>query len=175
MKTWTSTVGKINKTNGYTYLVVLVVVVVMGISAEATTRLTSTIIKRDKEQELLFRGQAYVKAIKSYYLAGKTVKTFPQSLGDLLKDPRYVNKKHLRKLYVDPFTNQADWILIRNKLGGISGLASSSKKSSLKTANFPAGLELFEKALNYSQWHFEYNPNITSINIKVPQRVMPIS
>lgn len=168
MKTWTSTVGKINKSNGYTFLVVLIVVVVMGISAEATSRLTSTIIKREKEQELLFRGQAYAKAIKSYYLAGKTIKTFPKSLDDLLKDPRYIDKKHIRKLYIDPLTNKPDWVLIRDKLGGISGIASSSEELAMKTANFPAGLESFEKTTNYTQWRFVYSPEIRVFSQKSP-------
>ena len=98
MKTKISIVGKINTTKGFTYLVVLAVVVVMGISAEATVRLTSTILKREKEKELLFRGQAYANAIESYYLASKTTKSFPRNLKDLLKDTRYLKKRHLRKL-----------------------------------------------------------------------------
>ena len=160
VKTKISTVGKINTTNGFTYLVVLAVVVVMGVSAEATVRLTSTIIKREKEQELLFRGQAYINAIQSYYLSGKTTKSFPKKLEDLLKDSRYIQKRHIRKLYSDPFTNKSDWMLIRNKNGGINGVASRSESIPSKVANFPIGLGAFEKAETYSQWHFKYIPNI---------------
>ena len=156
MKTKISIAGKINTTKGFTYLVVLAVVVVMGISAEATVRLTSTIIKREKEKELLFRGQAYVKAIESYYLSGKTTKSFPKKLEDLLKDSRYIQKRHLRNLYLDPFTNKADWILLRNKIGNIRGVASRSEGIPLKVADFPIGLEHFEKATTYSDWRFEF-------------------
>lgn len=160
VKTKTSTAGKVKSSEGYTYLVMLAVVVIMGISAEATTHLTSTILKREKEQELLFRGQAYIKAIESYYLSGKTIKSFPQSLDDLIKDSRYLQRKHIRKIYPDPFTKKADWVLIKNKLGRITGVASSSEDIPLKTSNFPVGLEIFEEAKTYSQWRFEYNPNL---------------
>ena len=156
VKTKISTVGKIKTSKGFTFLVILAVVVVMGISADATVRLTSTVLKREKEQELLFRGQAYIKAIGSYYLSGKTINSFPKKLEDLLKDSRYIQKRHLRKLYPDPFTNKADWKLLRNKEGGITGVVSRSEGIPLKTANFPIGLESFEQAATYSDWRFEF-------------------
>ena len=155
----TSTAGKPpNSQRGFTYLMVLAAVVIVAILAEAAVALSSRMAQADREAELLFRGQAYRDAIKSYYDAGTPVKTFPRALEDLLKDPRFANKHHLRALYADPFGQGKDWVLVRAADGGIAGVASSSKEEPLKKANFPKGLEKFEAAQSYSDWIFEYTP-----------------
>jgi type II secretory pathway pseudopilin PulG len=142
---------------GYTYIMVMAAVVVVGIGASAAVELASSIKMQDDERELLFRGMAYQTAIQSYYNSGKTVKTFPRELSDLLQDTRYIHRRHLRRLYSDPIANQ-DWTLIFGSDGGIQGVASKSKKKPRKTGNFPLGLESFENAEHYSEWIFIYDP-----------------
>ena len=137
---------------------VLAAVVVVGILAESAVALSSRMTQADREAELLFRGQAYRNAIKSYYEAGNPVKAYPRTLEGLLKDPRFPNKHHLRTLYADPLGQDKGWVLIRASDGGIAGVASSSKAEPLKKANFPKGLEKFEAAQSYSDWIFEYTP-----------------
>jgi len=102
---------------------VLVAVVVVGILAEAATLLTSRMTQADREQELLFRGLAYKKAVESYYRAGGS---YPRALDDLLKDPRTPGvRRHIRALYPDPFarSDKKEWTLIRAADGGITGVA----------------------------------------------------
>ena len=140
---------------------ILIAVVVLGIVATAASTTLYYVAQSDREAELLFRGLAYQKAIKSYYQAGRSVKTFPKTLDDLLLDSRFQQKvHHLRALYSDPMNLKGEgaWTLIRVEQGGIVGVASASQEQPLRTANFPYGLEHFEEASSYSDWIFEYQP-----------------
>ncbi len=145
---------------GFTYVMVLAAVVVVGILAEVAVVLTSRTVKSERETELLFRGTAYRNAIRSFYEAGSPVRAFPRRLEDLLNDPRFPNRHHLRALYPDPMSPDAkgEWLLIRAPDGGIAGVASSSKEEPLKKGNFPMGLEQFTGARTYADWVFEYQP-----------------
>lgn len=160
---------------GFTYAMVLVAVVVLAIFAEVATTTTMRAVQTEREAELLFRGQAYMRAVQSYYEAGTAIKVFPRSLEDLVKDPRFAQKHHLRALYADPMaprkdnaapdqkaTGAEDWRLIRAADGGISGVASRSTAVPLRSANFPKGLEKFESAKSYADWVFEYKPPLTA-------------
>ncbi len=145
---------------GFSYLMVLAAVVVVGIVVEVAHLTTWRILKADREVELLFRGEAYRRAIKSYYEAGTTLKSFPRSLEDLVKDPRFAGKRHIRALYQDPMSKdeRSGWRLIRAPDGGIAGVASRSKEEPLKQANFEKQYEQFAGAKSYSDWVFEYQP-----------------
>jgi len=159
-----STVGNPkNSQNGFTYVMILVAVIVMGMFAEVATTFTSRAKQMDNEAELLFRGMAYRDAIRSYYESGKPIKSYPKSLNDLIKDPRYIHKSHLRALYSDPFgKNDGEWRLIRANDGGISGVSSQSKLIPLKTGNFRPEYEKFENSTAYADWIFEYVPKLVS-------------
>lgn len=156
----TSTVGnQKNSQRGFTYVMILVAVIVMGMFAEVATSYSSRARQMDREAELLFRGAAYRKAIKSYYDSGKPIKAYPKTLDDLLKDPRSAYKIHMRVLYPDPMGKEkGEWKLIRTADGGISGVASASTEAPLRTGNFPKDFEKFADAKTYSEWIFEYVP-----------------
>lgn len=139
---------------GFTYAAVLAAVVVVGIAAEVATLSTTRIVRAEREAELLFRGQAYQRAIASYRRAHGA---FPRALDDLLDDPRSPGRRHIRALYPDP-VGEGEWRLIPAAGGGIGGVASRSTARPLKTANFPPGLETFGEAEAYSEWVFEYAP-----------------
>lgn len=136
----------------------LIAIVALSLFAGIAVQTTSSISKADKEKELIFRGQAYRNAIASYYRAGRLRKEYPSSLEALLKDPRFPNKHHIRRLYLDPITNSKIWMLIYNEDGGIIGVASTSKKHPTRQQGFPIGLEHFEKAETYHGWHFKWSP-----------------
>ena len=153
-----SIAGKLRKSSqhGFTYIMVLVAVIIVGLLAGVGTYVTSRLIKVDLETELLFRGQAYKNAIKRYH---ESRKFFPRSLNDLLLDPQSVSKRYLRALYPDPMgKDKKEWVLIPARDGGIAGVASAGKETPLKQVNFPKGLERFQGAKSYSDWIFEYVP-----------------
>lgn len=145
---------------GFTYILLLVVLATASILAGVTASVTSTYVQRDLEQELIFRGLQYRRAIESYYQAGMP-RAYPRSLDDLLKDPRFVHRIHLRRRYEDPFERGSeDWLTVINEQGDIIGVASRSKKKPLKTANFPKEVMIIDGETSYQNWHFVYIPEV---------------
>lgn len=155
-----STAGK-HRSNerGFSYVMVLAAVVVLGIMTEVTSSLSSQEKRADLEAELLYRGMTYRNAIRSYYRANGL---YPRTLDDLVKDNRHPDKHHLRTRYADPMmppgVENGGWNLVRDNSGGIRGVSSSSAHEPRKTSNFPKGLEKLEGATSYAQWVFEYIP-----------------
>ena len=147
------------KDTGFTYISVLILVVVTGIALTGASRYWSAAVKREKEAELLFRGDQIKRAIGSYYNSapGAQKNTYPPSLKDLLKDKRYpAVKRHLRKLYKDPMTKDGEWHLVLDSKGAIKGVCSTGTKQPVKTGRFKKEYKNFEAAEKYSDWQFIY-------------------
>ena len=92
---------------GFTYLVLLAVVAVMGVVLAAAGEVWHTALKREKEQELLFVGDQFRRALNLYrmHTPGQCQALTRCSLEDLLKDPRAPGvQRYLRKIYADPIT-----------------------------------------------------------------------
>lgn len=161
---------------GFAYPIVFVAVVALGIGALAAVELESTALQREREAELLFRGQAIREAIRLYYEKSPgTLKTFPQDLKDLISDPRTPGtRRYLRKLYRDPMTLAGEWVLIRGTGGGIRGVRTASERAPFKRANFPKGLESFAGKEKVSEWVFEYAPALPQPPpVAVPPKQIP--
>ena len=149
---------------GFTYIMMMVAVLIVGISAGMGVTLVSREVRADREMELLFRGMAYREAIRRYYQAGQ-IKSYPRSLEALVMDPRFPGRRYLRDLYRDPMAGEkGEWQLIRGADGGITGVASRSKAEPFKRANFPEGYEKFADAQTYSEWIFSYIPQAAPKN-----------
>lgn len=149
--------------NGFTYLGLLAFVAIMGISLAGAGVIWRTVQQREKEQELLFIGGEFRRAIGAYY--EKTpgpVKKYPQSLEDLLTDDRQlVAKRYLRKIYVDPMTGKGQWGMVNAPAGGVMGVHSLSEDEPLKSGNFGAANKDLEGKRKYSEWLFVYVPSAT--------------
>lgn len=147
--------GKRGKQKGFTLVIVIIAVLISGILAESAFNYTYYLVKSEKEKELLFRGQAYLDAIKSYYEAVPiSQRKYPQTLDELLSDSRFLYRRHIRALYIDPFTNKS-WRLIRDKKGGIEGVVSAYDGKPLKKNNFPQRFLHFADTDKYSGWVFK--------------------
>ena len=151
------------KETGFTYIMVLLALVVIGLSLSVVGRYWHFIDKKDREEELLFRGNQFVRAIDGYFKSahGK-VKIYPKSFEDLLKDPRSLKpKRYLRRLYKDPFTGEADWVpIIEKKSGRIKGVKSRSTESPIKTDGFPERYKKFKNKGSYDEWEFVHKPGM---------------
>lgn len=173
--------------NGFTYIFALTLVMIMGIMLAMTGQSWQMIMKREKEKELLFRGNQIKEAIENWYnpqfpsTSGRRV-IFPlNSLEELVKSPHTQNLRFLRQLYKDPMTGE-DWELIRGfvpgaptgrTLSGITGVASKSTAPTLKIsfANYSSlsslgvkksnpGEEGFkDRPLQYRDWQFVRDPS----------------
>ena len=141
---------------GFTYLTALMIIMVMGIMLGAVGQSWRTVMQREREEELIFRGTQFMDAIERWNKGVKHVKTPLRDLKDLVSDPRTVETtRYLRRLYTDPMTGK-EWNVINDPNLGITGVASTSQDRPLKTGNFPTGLEFLEKKEKYSDWLFVY-------------------
>ena len=143
---------------GYTLVAVIVAIGVMSILMAAAVPVWRHVMKREKEKELLFRGNQYIEAIDRYY---RKFGRLPIQLEELLKT------KCIRKLYTDPMTKDGKWELInfrgglpedRRRLPGaessqplatnsIIGVYSKSKDKSIF---------IYQGKSQYNQWKFSY-------------------
>lgn len=141
---------------GFTYIGFLIFVAVAGAGLAAYGELASHAAQREKEAELLFRGEAFRAAIASYHKKGQR---YPQSLEQLVEDKRFpMPVRHLRALYPDPMTGKADWALVAAPGGGVMGVYSRSEEAPVKTGNFSLANQGFEKAKGYADWKFVHSP-----------------
>lgn len=137
---------------GYTYLLLLFAVAVSGILLAVTGQFWHTNLQREKEADLLFAGRQIRAAIESYYRGpsqegASPIHEYPRQLEQLLEDRRTAlglapAMRHLRRLYVEPFTASQKWGLIRQG-EGIVGVYSLSEEKPLKTNGFVSGEEDF--------------------------------
>jgi type II secretory pathway pseudopilin PulG len=147
---------------GFTYLMVLVCVVVIGLSLAGAATVWTTAARRDREQELLWVGSQFRLAVKRYYEAGPGgVKMYPRSLDDLLEDRRWPEpRRHLRRMYADPITGLVDWQPVLTPDGQILGVNSPATGEPLKHAGFDDAYRSFAEAKSYADWRFVYLPQI---------------
>ncbi len=90
---------------GYILTATIVMVVILSISMAMIAEKWTYVVKREKENELLFRGEQYAQAIRKFYL---THKRYPFSLDELIESyPRCI-----RKLYKEPFSKNGEWGII---------------------------------------------------------------
>jgi type II secretory pathway pseudopilin PulG len=142
---------------GVVLLALLMALVLGGIALMAGADVAAVARQRAREQELLFVGDQYRKAILRYYVGGPAAgarRVLPAKLEDLLDDNRFpMPVHHLRRLYPDPITGGTEWGLLR--VGDrITGVYSLSDKKPLKQAGFQPPYQQFEAKQAYSEWVF---------------------
>lgn len=147
---------------------VLVAVVILGLMSGIAGASWKTIVQRAKEEELLWRGNQYRKAIESYYqsVQAGTAAALPTALDALVKDSRSVaTQRHLRKLYPDPITGE-DWVLVKDPAGKIIGVRSSSMLEPFKQDGFSEENKDFAGKTSYSEWQFVFDVTAASKKAK---------
>jgi type II secretory pathway pseudopilin PulG len=162
--------------DGYAMAALLVAMAVMTVMMGAAMPVWKTMAQREKEAELIFRGQQYARAI-GLYQRKLGPGTLPPNL-DILIDQRF-----LRKKYKDPITNDDFQLLSAGQtavrpgqqvgeaqpqqplsqaagrlgagrlgqagpvIGGITGVASKSTATSLR---------LYNNRDKYNEWTFVF-------------------
>jgi len=145
---------------GFTYIGVLVVVVLMGIALASAGEVWHTMQQREKEQQLLFIGHQFRLALKRYadHTPAKGRRQ-PLHLEELLLDPRHPGiQRYLRQIYLDPMTGSPEWGLITGPGGEIYGVHSLGEGEPLKKGHFDLADRHFEGSMKYSDWVFTYSP-----------------
>jgi hypothetical protein len=98
-----------SRQGGYALLLVvfLTALVVVGTMSIGLRILTQG--RREKEQEMIWRGKQYTRGIKLYY---RKLGRFPNSMDDLVK-PKIGNLRFMRQAYKDPMNKEdGSWRLI---------------------------------------------------------------
>lgn len=162
------------QSSGFTYTALLVAIVILGISMAAAGKYWSYVLQREKEEELLFRGEQYRLAIESYCKAlcppppaPCIPGVYPQKIDDLAVDERFqsqAKRRHIRQLYKDPITG-GDFEVFRDLTKGnrITGVYSKSDREPLRKTGFPDTSPIysdFENKMQYSEWKFIFVPQV---------------
>ena len=163
--------------SGFTYIAALFIVVVMGIMAGLSGTTWRMIMKREREEELFWRGMQVSRAIArwKYPKAGATRMHGPRELKELLLDPNSLAKvRYLPRLFDDPMTGK-EWVVITDPNLGVIGVRSASSEEPLRQTNFEDKVDLsldnketkdalkqmlksFEGKKKYSEWEFAIKP-----------------
>ncbi len=145
---------------GFTYVSVIILVAIIGLVTATTLRLGATMQRAAAERELLYIGEQYSEALKSYAAATPAGQPQqPPTMKELLKDPRFPGvRRHLRKIFVDPMTGSAEWgVIYMGDKVGVLGIHSLSTAQPIKVSNFPARFQAFEGKQKLSDWVFTFN------------------
>lgn len=146
---------------GYTYFGVLLLVMVLAMALSGAKLVADTQQRREQERELIFAGQQYADAIRSYYESGSGgINTYPRSVSELLRDTRFPGvRRHLRKPWKDPMTPSGEWDMIFAEDGGIIGVRSRSERKPLgKFSIAPEADDAvsLKQPGTYRDWEFTY-------------------
>jgi type II secretory pathway pseudopilin PulG len=95
-----------NTEDGFVLIAVLFLVALILIGLAVAMPKIAVSIQRDKELELIHRGEQYRRAIKLYY---KKFGAYPSTIDQLMNTNQV---RFLRKRYTDPMTGKDDWKII---------------------------------------------------------------
>jgi hypothetical protein len=117
---------------GYALLLVVFLTALLVVGTMSIGLRILTEGKRQKEQEMIWRGQQYTRGIKLYY---RKLGRFPTSMDDLTK-PKIGNVRFMRQAYKDPMNKEdGSWRLI---YVGPAGQLIGSLNPSLSNVQMPA-------------------------------------
>jgi len=144
---------------GFLYIMVLFAIVVISIMMLKAFESWEYILSRDKEDELIFRGEQIVNAITIY---NRKKGSFPASLKELY------DGKYLRKLYKDPMTDDGNWNIVslpkkagKEKYVVIPSQLWKSLKGSYRIVGVVSsahkkGFRVYKEKEYYDEWLFAY-------------------
>ncbi len=90
---------------GYNLVMLMVLLAVLNIAIAISLPAWSGVIRRDREEELIFRGFQYAEAIRVFQ---NRFQRPPIRLQELVE----VEPRSIRQLWKDPMTDKNDWVLI---------------------------------------------------------------
>ena len=156
---------------GYAMAALLVALAILAILLSVAMPVWRHEAQREKEAELVFRGEQYARAVALFRFKNANVaNAFPPSIDSL------VEGRYLRKKYKDPMTKDGEFVLIgvgsaqpginpppaqpggrggsptppagQQVAGGMTGVRSKSEENSIRS---------YRGATRYDQWQFTFN------------------
>ncbi len=89
---------------GYTFIILMAMITILAIGLLAAVPVWQTQIRREAEEELIFRGLQYVEAVRLF--TQKNGGRYPASIDDLIE------ARCLRRPFPDPMTKDGEWDII---------------------------------------------------------------
>jgi type II secretory pathway pseudopilin PulG len=146
----------------------MLAVFVISLGLLIATPVWRTEIQREKEEELIFRGNQYVEAIRLYVI--KNPGKYPSELQDLM------DERCIRRLYPDPMTESGEWdlVLAAGGLGRGAGasvqrvlIAPGHALSSIQnprilgvvSSSLQKSFKIYQDQESYDKWLFFYGKN----------------
>lgn len=153
---------------GFIYMALIVFFGVLAVFAAYTMMSGAQLQRRNAEEQLIFVGGEFRRAIESYYNAAADLppgaSRYPARLEDLLADPRQKElARYLRQIYPDPLTGRREWGTVEAPGGGIMGVYSKSPAKAVKLFGFPPEFKYLEGKTKISDWQFVYVPPLLPV------------
>lgn len=155
---------------GFTMVAVVVAMAVMAIMMGVAVQTVTFQRQREKEEELIFRGNQYVEAIRLFRARNGR---FPLTLKELEE----AKPRVLRKAWVDPITGQKDWVpvFLGEEGTGVEGIGigiaiptpppGGERKSEargpivgVRSRSCQESIKVYEGRTRYCDWKFVYDP-----------------
>jgi len=149
------------KKKGFLYIMVLFAVILISIMLLEVFQTWKYKIKKEKEAELIFRGNQYVTAISKYLR--KNPGRYPKSFEELHE------KKFLRRVFKEPFSEDGNWNIVSLLQKGSSKKKfivvpysiweKSEGKYRIAGVVSPVhkkGYKVYKKKEYYDEWLFAY-------------------
>ena len=145
----------------------LAFVVIMGLLMLKAQPYAKADVTRDREAELIFRGEAIARAIKLFQLrTGR----FPYNLEELMS----VRPRILRKVYKDPMTEDGEWRKIFAVQPGPSGDTTGLPITGVASKSDGNSYKVYRGKTLYSDWIFSAMDSISRSNDPPGKSVRPI-
>jgi type II secretory pathway pseudopilin PulG len=144
---WSFRAARTASPRGAIYPILLISILVIGVATAGVAEVWSTQVKREKEEELLFRLGEFRRAIARYRADHNRL---PKELKDLLDDRTQLQRRrYLRRIYADPLTGKADWKLdlLADRDGTVAGIRDVHSQAEGKPLKVIPG-----KKDSYQEW-----------------------
>jgi hypothetical protein len=143
---------------GYTLSVLLVMMVTVGVFVVNRAHLWApTQINREREAELIYRGEHLARGIAAYrQKRGR----FPTSLGEV----ENVRPRLIRQVYNDPVSETGQWIFLYNVPTSTSGNNEGLPIVGLRSSSNKDSIKVYRGKSLHSDWEFSaLDPLLTGV------------
>jgi hypothetical protein len=135
------------KSGGYTLSVLLVMVVALGVLMDKAHLWAPTQLNREREAELIYRGQHLARGIAIF--RQKTGR-YPTSLGEV----ESLRPRVIRRVYKDPMTEHGEWTYLYNVPTSISGNNEGLPIIGVRSASIRDSIKVYQNRSLHSDWEF---------------------
>lgn len=141
---------------GFTMALLLAMIVVMVILTTKAVPMARTVVQRENEAELIFRGEAIANALRIY--KAKTG-AYPTDLNDLMKVKPHI----LRQVYKDPMTKDGAWDYLYQVQAGATGDTTGLPIVGVRSKSMKDSIKIYQNKTLIHDWVFSADANILGL------------